>query len=113
MVRIELGLVDLASTRFGISPLAETVRSLRALADPSQHTLHLAWLRALPQRLSPDDARLLLSLVGASRRPADFREHPSRAIADFLTPLPTGFMDRFDNQLAALRDTPRRSSGGT
>jgi DNA-binding transcriptional ArsR family regulator len=106
MVRIELGIVDLARTRFGISPLAETVRSLRALADPSQHTLHLAWLRALPHQLSPDDARLLLSLVGASRLPADFREHPSRALPDFLTPLPTGFIDGFDMQLAALRNTP-------
>ena len=47
MIRIELGVEDLANTRFGISPIAETVHSLRALADPSDHTLHLPWLRAV------------------------------------------------------------------
>ena len=105
MIRIELSVDDLASTRFGISPLTETVLSLRALADPAQHTLHLPWLRALPERLRPDDLRLLLSLVGASRRPPDFRSHPSQAIADFLTPIPTRFMARFDEQVASLRAT--------
>jgi hypothetical protein len=30
MIRIKLGIDDLADTRFGISPLAEAVRSLRA-----------------------------------------------------------------------------------
>ena len=51
MIRIELGVEDLANTRFGISPLAEVVLSLRALVDPSQHTLHLPWLRAVRVQL--------------------------------------------------------------
>jgi hypothetical protein len=41
MIRIELGVEDLANTRFAISPLSETVFSLWALTDPSRHTLHL------------------------------------------------------------------------
>ena len=53
MVRIELGVEDLANTRFGISPLTETVFSLWALSDPSRHTLHLPWLRTVRGHLSP------------------------------------------------------------
>lgn len=41
MVKIQLGVEDLANTHFGISPLTETVLSLYALCDPSRHTLHL------------------------------------------------------------------------
>jgi DNA-binding transcriptional ArsR family regulator len=106
MIRIELGVHDLANTRFGISPLTETVLSLRALADPAQHTLHLPWLRAVRQQLRRDDLELLLSLVGTSRRPPDFRGRPSQPIADFLTPLPTRFLVSFEHQLASLRTTP-------
>ena len=67
MVRFELGVEDLAWTRFGFSPLAETVRSLVAVSDPSFHTLHLPWLRAVRPRLDGLDLPLLLSLVGPSR----------------------------------------------
>jgi DNA-binding transcriptional ArsR family regulator len=106
MIRIEIGVDDLANTRFGISPLAETVRSLRALTDPAQHTLHLPWVRAIRAQIDPQDFELLSALIGPSRQPADFRGVPSRAIADFLTPLPTRFVDRFADQLTALRTTP-------
>jgi DNA-binding transcriptional ArsR family regulator len=103
MIRIELGVEDLANTRFGISPLAETVFSLWALTDPSRHTLHLPWVRAARDRTDPDDARLLHSLVGPSRIPPDFRGNPSRPVPDFLTPRPTRFVARFDDELAAVR----------
>ncbi len=97
---------DLANMRFGISPLSETVRSPWALSDPAQHTLHLPWLRAIRGQLDPGDVSLLESLIGPSRIPADFRGIPSRAIADFLTPLPTRFIERFEDELAAIRQTP-------
>lgn len=106
MIRIELGVEDLANMRFGVSPLAEAVRSLRALTDPAQHTLHLPWLRAIRQRLNPEDAVLLQALIGPSRIPTDYRGVPSRAIADFLTPLPTRFIDHFDDELDRIRATP-------
>jgi len=105
MIRIELGVEDLANTRFGISPLTETVFSLWALTDPSRHTLHLPWLRATRGHMDPDDARLLHSLVGPSRIPPDFRGNPSRPIPDFLTPRPTKFVARFGDELAAVRAT--------
>jgi DNA-binding transcriptional ArsR family regulator len=106
MIRIELGVDDLANTRFGISPLAEAVRSLRVLLDPAQHTMHLPWLRSVRGRLDPADVRLLVSLVGPSRTAPGFRSTPSRAIADFLTPVPTRLVERFEDQLAMVRATP-------
>jgi hypothetical protein len=106
MIRIELGVEDLANTRFAISPLAETVRSLRALCDPSQHTLHLPWLRAVRGRLGAGDGELLQSLVGASRIPLEFRGSPSRALPDFLTPHPTRFNLNFGDELATVRASP-------
>ncbi len=108
MIRIELGVEDLANTRFGISPLAEAVHSLRALSDPSQHTLQLPWLRAIRGQLDADDSELLQSLVGPSRIPPDFRGSPSRALPDFLTPRPKRFIVTFEDELAAVRATPPR-----
>jgi DNA-binding transcriptional ArsR family regulator len=108
MIRIELAVEDLANTRFGISPLTETVFSLWALSDPSRHTLHLPWLRTARRHLNGSDAALLLSLVGPSRIPPDFRGNPSRALPDFLTPRPAKFVARFEDELAAVRATPVR-----
>jgi DNA-binding transcriptional ArsR family regulator len=105
MIRIELGVGDLADTRFGISPLTETVFSLWALTDPSRHTLHLPWLRAVRGELDETDARLLYSLVGPSRIRAGFRGSPSRPLPDFLTPRPARFSSDFDDELAAVRAT--------
>jgi DNA-binding transcriptional ArsR family regulator len=105
MVRIELGVEDLANTRFGISPIAETVHSLRALVDPSHHTFHLPWLREVHGHLDAGDFDLLRSLVGPSRIPRDFRGTPSQALPDFLTPRPTRFIVRFEDELTAVRKT--------
>ncbi len=106
MIGFELGVEDLANTHFGISPLGETVHSLRALTDASHHTLHLPWLRAVRGRLHPSDARLLQALVGPSRSRPDFRgSTPSRALPDFLTPRPTKFISRFEVELATARAT--------
>ena len=106
MIRIELGVEDLANMRFGISPLAETVFSLWALTDPSRHTVQLPWLRAIRGNTDPDGTRLLHALVGPNRIPPDFRGNPSRPVPDFLTPRPTKFVARFDDELAAVRATP-------
>src|ERR1019366_2330022 len=100
------GVEDLANTRFGISPLTETVFSIWALTDPSRHTLHLPWLRTARDYLDSDDARLLSALVGQSRIPLDFRGNPSRPVPDFLTPRPARFISRFQDELTTVRATP-------
>jgi DNA-binding transcriptional ArsR family regulator len=106
MVRFELGVEDLAWTRFSISPLANTVHSLLAVSDPSFHALHLPWLRPVRPRLAGLDSRLLLALVGPMRGSERFLSGPSRALADFLTPRPTRFVPEFEDELDVVRATP-------
>jgi DNA-binding transcriptional ArsR family regulator len=106
MVRFELGVEDLARTHFGISPLAETVRSLRAVSDPSRHTLYLPWLRAIRRDLGGLDMDLLLSIVGPARGGDRFLSGASQALPDFLTPVPDRFVARLDEELARARATP-------
>ena len=95
MIRFRLGVEDLADTRFAMSPLDETVLSLRVLREPGLLALHLPWRRCALARLDPDDVRLLTSLVG--RR---------LALPDYLTPPPATFAPAFEEQLAAVRRTP-------
>jgi DNA-binding transcriptional ArsR family regulator len=105
MLKIELSVEDLADTRFGISPLTETVFSLLAITDPSRHTLHLPWLRSIRGGLDREDELLLRCLVGPERIPVEFRGNPSRPVPDFLTPRPDQFAPRFEDELARVRET--------
>ncbi|WP_432251213.1 ArsR/SmtB family transcription factor [Streptomyces sp. HNM1019] len=107
MISFVLDVEDLADTRFAVSPLNETVFSLRVLHDPGLSAVHLPWRRAVLGRLggpdtglnaSPDtglDTGLLMSLV--ARR---------RTLPDFLTPRPASFAPAFEDELAAVRQTP-------
>ncbi|NYT94610.1 MarR family transcriptional regulator [Salinispora sp. H7-4] len=95
MIIFALGVEDLADTRFAISPINETVLSLRVLREPGLYALHLPWRRSVLGRLDPPGADLLMSLVG-----------PHRAVPDFLTPRPAKFAATFEEELAAVRGTP-------
>ncbi|WP_018656325.1 ArsR/SmtB family transcription factor [Actinomadura flavalba] len=92
MITFELGVEDLADTRFALSPLYETVLSLRVLREPGLSALHLPWRRAALARLGGLDTGLLLSLVAARR-----------TLPDFLTPRPATFAAAFDEELAVVR----------
>lgn len=95
MISIVLGVEDLADTRFAISPLHETVVSLRVLREPGLSALLLPWRRSVLGRLSGLDTGLLMSLV-ASRF----------TLPDFLTPRPASFTPVFGEELAAVRQAP-------
>lgn len=95
MISFVLGVEDLADTRFAISPIHETVLSLRVLREPGLYALHLPWRRSILPTLEPPVASLLTSLVG-----------PDRAVPDFLTPRPAEFAATFEKELAAVRRTP-------
>ncbi|MFG2291944.1 ArsR family transcriptional regulator [Streptomyces sp. NPDC048603] len=95
MISFELGVEDLALTRFAVSPLGETVLSLRVLRDPGLSALHLPWRRSVLGRLGGLDTGLLMSLV------ADRLTLP-----DFLTPRPEVFEPAFEEELAVVRRTP-------
>ncbi|MEU8463461.1 helix-turn-helix domain-containing protein [Streptomyces sp. NPDC029003] len=95
MISFGLGVEDLADTRFAVSPLHETVLSLRVLRDPGLSALHLPWRRTVLGALGGLDTALLMSLVAARR-----------TLPDFLTPRPTVFEPAFDDELAAAARTP-------
>ncbi|MFB4306596.1 ArsR/SmtB family transcription factor [Actinomadura sp. GTD37] len=95
MISFGLGVEDLADTRFALSPLDETVLSLRVLREPGLQTLHLPWRRSALARLDPRDVRLLTSLVGTRL-----------AVPDFLAPRPEVFAPVFEEQLSLVRRTP-------
>lgn len=97
MITFELGVEDLADTRFALSPLHETVLSLRVLRDPGLYALHLPWRRSALGQLAQLDTELLMALEGKTR-----------ALPDFLTPRPPSFAPAFENELAAVRHTPAR-----
>jgi DNA-binding transcriptional ArsR family regulator len=95
VVRFELGVEDLADTRFAISPVQEALFSLWVLRDPGLLAIHLPWRRSVVNELGSIDTRLLLSLVGSTL-----------ALPDFLTPRPTSFATSFEEELEVVRATP-------
>ncbi|MFJ5553308.1 helix-turn-helix domain-containing protein [Streptomyces sp. NPDC093225] len=95
MIRFVLGVEDLADTRFALSPLGETVLSLRVLRDPGLGALHLPWRRAVLPRIGGLDTGLLMALV-AERL----------TLPDFVTPRSERFAPDFEEELAVVRRTP-------
>src|SRR4051812_48294091 len=71
---------DIGRVRFGSSPLAEAVFSIRLLGRPSDRQAHRPWVDDVRPRLAEADLRLLRALIP-----------PTGYIPDFLTPpLPAG-----------------------
>ncbi|MFG2822336.1 ArsR/SmtB family transcription factor [Kitasatospora sp. NPDC048365] len=91
----------LAGSRFVVSPLAETVASLKVLhggraADPGGRAWLDAHLPAYRARLAGDPVTALTVRAALGRT----------WNADFLTPTPTGTEETFEQELARVRDTP-------
>ncbi|WP_204358985.1 DUF5937 family protein [Streptosporangium sp. 'caverna'] len=97
---IDLGVAELAATRFAISPLSETVAGLQQLGDIDRHPINLRWLRWAADELAGnplDLSRTLPLLVnGRSSWP------------EFLVPAPLGAGTSIEEDLAALRRTTAR-----
>ena len=105
MIRLELGVEDLADTRFGISPLTETVFSLWALTDPSCTRPTCRGSAASVAGSTRTMRGCCPRWWGAVARVRTFAAAPSRALPDFLTPRPEKFIARFEDELAAVRAT--------
>ncbi|RVX39271.1 helix-turn-helix protein [Nonomuraea polychroma] len=86
---------DVARIRFAFSPMWELVASLRTLQQPSRHSIHLPWLKAVRPRLAGLDLTELLALVP-----------PAGYIADFITPPPDTPMPDFAAELDRVRNAP-------
>ncbi|GGP91631.1 DNA-binding transcriptional ArsR family regulator [Actinomadura coerulea] len=95
MIEFVLAPDDVARVRFAFSPLWEMVRSLRVLADPSGHALHLPWVRTVRPRLRGLGFEPLLDVV-----------LPAGYIPDFLTPPPRTPLPDLGAEIATVRATP-------
>jgi len=86
---------DVARIRFAFSALWELVLSLIVLRAPSQHALHLPWVRTVRPLLTDLDLSELFALV------------PLRGdTADFLTPPPSSPLPDLADELEQVRRTP-------
>ncbi|MEO3823400.1 DUF5937 family protein [Actinomadura sp. B10D3] len=95
MIEFVLAPDDVARVRFAFSPLWEMVRSLRVLADPSGHALHLPWVRTVRPRLR-----------GLGMGPLREVVQPTGYIPDFLTPPPRSPLPDIGAELETVRATP-------
>lgn len=95
---IELGVSELAATRFAISPLSETVACLQQLAGIDRNTVNLSWLRWAREELGrePLDLSRTWPLVVTGRL----------GWPEFLVPAPRNSGDSLENDLDALQRTP-------
>jgi DNA-binding transcriptional ArsR family regulator len=94
---IELGVTELAATRFALSPLSETVACLQQLAGRDREAVHLRWLRWARDALAgaPLDLTRTWPLLVSDR--------PNWP--EFLVPAPGDSGPSLDGDLAALRRT--------
>ncbi len=89
-IRIHLGTEDLANIRFAFSAASELLASLRVLADPARHAIHLPW--ADSARKPAEGFPLLRALVA-----------PEGLVPDFITPTPEGPFPEFGEELERVR----------
>lgn len=95
MIELDLDIEDLVGMRFAVSPLMETVMSLRVPLLPTYFVLQMPWWRRVHDDLKDLDMRPLTSLVGVRRW-----------VPDFLTPRPEVPVPDLDAELAIVRRTP-------
>ncbi len=99
MIELRFGSESLSHLRFAISPLAETLRSLRALADSGSQAVHLPWAVEARRAVADLDLAPLVALL----RPHD------TYTPDFFAPPPTGPLVDIEEELeSVLIVTPSR-----
>jgi Helix-turn-helix domain/Family of unknown function (DUF5937) len=98
MLTLEIGVAELAATRFAISPLFETLSALRLLARPGKAAVNAPWVRWAQHDLTERPLRLSrlwpLVINGLPWYP------------EFLVPAPASRNPAFDDELTRLRATP-------
>ena len=103
MVEFVLSLADTLHLRFSISPLCETIRLARSIANPTCiEGPRRVWLRrrrrSVEGLMRDPDLRSFFALLSAPRA-----YHP-----DFLAPPPSGFIGDIQVELQQIRATPAR-----
>ncbi|MGW8379795.1 winged helix-turn-helix domain-containing protein [Streptomyces sp. ODS28] len=100
MLAIEVGPVDVAHTRYAISPLGEAMNALRVASGKQP----AGALRPWADRIAPRYERLLRETPAVEALTALFRHGGYNA--DFVHPPPSGPDADFAGELAAVRATP-------
>jgi DNA-binding transcriptional ArsR family regulator len=95
VIELDLDVEDLVGMRFAVSPLMETVMSLRVPLLPTYFVLQMPWWRRVRDDVAGLDMRPLTSLVGVRRW-----------VPDFLTPRPEVPVPDFEAELELVRRTP-------
>jgi DNA-binding transcriptional ArsR family regulator len=95
MIEIVFDTEALTRVRFAISPTIELVASVAVLKDPSRGALHLPWV----ERARAKAAELDLAPIRALQTSGTYSP-------DFIHPLPTSPLTRFEEQLATMVATP-------
>ncbi|WP_327745348.1 winged helix-turn-helix domain-containing protein [Streptomyces europaeiscabiei] len=104
MIEIELGVEDVARTRFAISPLWEVVASVRVLKGADGQGVHRTWAEQVRPRLAAADLDLspLFDLV-----PVPTRSPWAGRVPGFVCPPPTTPLPSLEVELATVRATPQ------
>jgi DNA-binding transcriptional ArsR family regulator len=95
--KVDVGVEDLANTRFAVSPLHETITAVHVLVRPGRQPVHAPWCRWAEAELADRPLRLprLWQLV----------VHDLPSWPEFLAPAPVGRQAGLEAQLAAVRAT--------
>jgi DNA-binding transcriptional ArsR family regulator len=97
MHRLEIGVADLAASRFATSPLYETIAAIRLLAEPGKSAVNAPWVRWAQQRLAAFPLRLTRVWELVINRLPYYPE--------FLIPAPAVRAPAFADELARVRAT--------
>jgi DNA-binding transcriptional ArsR family regulator len=101
VLKVSLGVADLAATRFAVSPLAETIKGLQLLARPDPHAVNRPWLDWAREELRRQPLRLPsawpLVVTGLMHYP------------EFMMPAPQSRWPVFSDELAELAATSHRA----
>ncbi|NUR26938.1 MAG: helix-turn-helix transcriptional regulator [Catenulispora sp.] len=100
MGELRFGVHDAVNVRFAVSPLWETMASLRAVADPGGHVVHLPWIRKA-RSVRQEDRRL-----AAATAPLYALITQAGGAAALLAPPPRCPLAELDEELALLLRTP-------
>src|SRR5687768_5461072 len=95
-INLQFGTLQLDQIAFGFSPAQEAVVSLHVLADSSHHPLHIPWVIQSRKLLSP----ALKAELEA------FQVLYQKQIAGLWEPKPEAGFPPFEDELAALLNTP-------
>jgi DNA-binding transcriptional ArsR family regulator len=96
---VRLGVTDVASIRFAVSPLWETLASLRVVADPGRHAVHLPWITHAARLLDRRDIATRVAPLRAVMHPYG---HPP----PLLTPPPNCPLAEIEQELAVVAAAP-------